>query len=152
VKYLQSKAKELSGTFAYQAGELINDQLSGDLRTEFPDMNGFSKRNLELMRQWYTFWSRESSIAQQLVAQIPWGHNLVIISKSNNPREALFYVQKTMQNNWSRVVLTHQIESGLYDREGRAITNFQATLPSPQSDLSIQTIKDPYCFDFLTIR
>lgn len=127
-------------------------QMSRDLQSEFPGMKGFSKRNLEFIRQWYCYWSTESAIAQQLVSQIPWGHNLVILNKIKNPQEALFYVEKTIQNNWSRSVLTHQMESGLYSREGKAITNFQATLPLPQSDLAKQTLKDPYNFDFLVLR
>lgn len=127
-------------------------QMSKDLKAEFPDMKGFSKRNLEAMRQWYSFWSVEPPIAQQLVAKIPWGHNLMIIGKTKNVQEALFYVQKTIQNNWSRTVLTHQIEGQLYQREGKAITNFEATLPKPQSDLAQQTVKDPYSFDFLMLR
>jgi len=133
-------------------GDGFLERLSKDLQSEFPDIKGFSKRNLELMRQWYKFWSEESSITQQLVSQIPWGHNLVIMTKTQNHEEALFYVQKTIQNNWSRAVLTHQIEGNLFEREGKALNNFQATLPKPQSDLAMQTIKDPYNFDFLTLR
>ena len=72
-------------------------QMSQDLKTEFPDMKGFSRRNLEFMRQWYRFWSKESAIAKQLVSQIPWGHNLSIIGKIKNPDEAIFYVQKTIE-------------------------------------------------------
>lgn len=87
-----------------------------------------------------------------LLRKFPGGHNLVIISKIKNTDEALFYVQKSIENNWSRSVLTHHIESGLYQREGKAITNFHTTLPAPQSDLARQTIKDPYNFDFLTLR
>ena len=107
----------------------------------------FSVRNLKYMRQWYQFWSGtnaitkqaaaqldKSAIGQQPVAQIPWSHNLVIISKIKEQGEALFYIQQTIQNNWSRAVLTHHIESRLYQREGKAITNFKATLPVPQSD------------------
>lgn len=155
-------------------------QMSRDLQVEFPDMAGFSLRNLKYIRQWFQFWSDESAIGQQavaqlpcsrnnvisqqpvgqsnqivgqrLVAQIPWGHNLVIISKVKKIEEALFYVQKTIQNNWSRAVLTHQIELNLYRRSGKAVSNFQATLPEPQSDLARQTLKDPYNFDFLTLR
>jgi predicted nuclease of restriction endonuclease-like (RecB) superfamily len=133
-------------------GDRFLSQMSKDLQAEFPDTKGFSKRNLELMRQWYRFWSAESTIAKQLVAQIPWGHNLTIIGKVKDVDEALFYVQKTIQNNWSRSVLTHQIESQLYLRSGQAITNFEATLPTPQSDLAKQTLKDPYNFDFLMLR
>ncbi len=133
-------------------GDGFLSQLSRDLQAEFPDMKGFSLRNLKYMRQWYRFWSVEPAIGQQLVAQIPWGHNLLIISKIKNIDEAKFYVQKTLENNWSRAVLTHQIESGLYQRAGKAITNFQATLPAPHSDLAHQMLKDPYHFDFLRLR
>lgn len=140
-------------------------QMSRDLQAEFPEIKGFSVRNLKYMRQWFQFWSVGSSIgqqavaqldkpaiAQQLVAQIPWGHNLVIISKIKTTEQALFYVQKIIQNNWSRVVLTHQIESGLHLREGKAVSNFQSTLPAPHSDLARQMLKDPYQFDFLMLK
>lgn len=129
-------------------------QLSKDLISEFPDIAGFSKRNLERIRRWHIFYSQENPIAPQAVSQlfqIPWGHNILIVSKSDNIDQALFYVQNTIKNGWSRSVLTHQIESGLYDREGKALTNFSQTLPQPQSDLAQQIIKDPYNFDFLTL-
>ncbi len=93
-------------------------------------------------------------ICQQSVAQltkIPWGHNIAIISKCKSKEKALFYAQKTIDHGWSRSVLTHQIESGLYEREGKAVTNFEHTLPKPQSDLALQLLKDPYNFDFLTL-
>jgi predicted nuclease of restriction endonuclease-like (RecB) superfamily len=136
-------------------GDGFLQQMSVDLQKAFPDIQGFSYRNLRYMKQWYLFWSENSIIWQQAVAkmvQIPWGHNLVILSKIDNHEEALFYVQKTIENNWSRAVLTHQIEGQLFQRSGKAITNFQASLPKPQSDLALQIIKDPYNFDFLTIR
>lgn len=132
-------------------GDGFLEQLSKDLQREFPNMKGFSLRNLKYMRQWFLFWSEASPIGQQLVAQIPWGHNILIVSKSKSIDEAVFYAQKTIQNNWSRAVLTHQIEGDLFQREGNAITNFETTLPKPQSDLARQTIKDPYNFDFLTL-
>lgn len=135
-----------------QWGAGLLTQMSHDLQEEFPNMKGFSKRNLELMRQWYLFWMEGDINAKQLVSQIPWGHNLVIVSKSGNHDEALFYVKKIIENNWSRSVLTHQMEGNLFGREGKALTNFSASLPSPQSDLAKQTLKDPYIFDFLTIR
>lgn len=94
------------------------------------------------------------AIGQQLVAQltqIPWGHNLQIISRCWSIKEALYYVENTLENGWSRSVLTQQIASGLWQREGKAINNFAATLPTPQSDLAQQTLKDPYIFDFLTL-
>lgn len=129
-------------------------QLSQDLMAEFPEMKGFSLRNLKYIRQWYSFWSQDESIGQQLVArltQVPWGHNVHIVSKSTSIREALYYINTTIEHSWSRAVLTHQIESGLYQREGKAINNFKATLPAVQSDLAQQTLKDPYIFDFLTL-
>ncbi|MEL6940931.1 MAG: PDDEXK nuclease domain-containing protein, partial [Cyanobacteria bacterium J06598_1] len=133
-------------------GDGFLSQMSKDLKAEFPGMKGFSVSNLKYMRQWFKFWSVEPAISQQLVDQIPWGHNLVIIGKIKNVEEAVFYVQKTIQNNWSRAVLTHQIEGQLYQREGKAITTFEATLPKPQSDLAQQTVKSPYSFDFLMLR
>ncbi len=136
-------------------------QLSHDLMLEFPDMKGFSYRNLRAIRQWYSFYTSDlaeteaaSTIWQQPVAklaQIPWGQNLAIVSKCKNTEEALFYVHKTIENNWSRSVLTHQIESGLYARQGKAVTNLKKTLPSPQSDLANELVKNPYNFDFLTL-
>ena len=130
-------------------------QLSIDLMAEFPDMKGFSKRNLELIRKWYLFYSSmENTIAKQLVSQltqIPWGHNIHIVSKCNDIQEATFYVNKTIENGWSRSALVHQIESKLYERSGKAISNFNTTLPKEQSDLANEFIKDPYNFDFLTL-
>ncbi|PJK08455.1 hypothetical protein CO614_05630 [Lysobacteraceae bacterium NML120232] len=129
------------------------EQLSRDLMQEFPEVKGFSLRNLKYIRQWFTFWCQEP-IGQQLVAQltaIPWGHNLAIISKCQSHAEALYYVQQTQAQNWSRAVLTHQIESGLWQREGKALNNFTQTLPAPHSDLAAQVLKDPYIFDFLSL-
>ena len=133
-------------------GDRFLAQMSQDLKAEFPDMKGFSERNLKYMRQWFQFWSAQSAIRQQLVAQIPWGHNLMIVSKAKSIDEAVFYVQKTIENNWSRAVLTHQIESNLYQRSGKVINNFSTTLAAPQSDLAQQILKDPYNFDFLMLR
>lgn len=96
-----------------------------------------------------------NAIGQQIIAQItqiPWGHNIAIISKCKDIKEALFYVQNTLEHNWSRDVLVHQIENRLYKREGKSVTNFALTLPKPQSDLARQTLKDPYVFDFLSMR
>jgi predicted nuclease of restriction endonuclease-like (RecB) superfamily len=129
------------------------EKLSQDLMQEFPEMKGFSVRNLKYIRQWHRFWV-ESAIGQQAVAQltaIPWGHNLAILSKCQSHAQALYYVQQTQAHGWSRVVLTHQIESGLWQREGQALTNFSQTLPPPQSELARQVLKDPYVFDFLSL-
>jgi len=137
-------------------------QLSKDLIAEFPNMKGFSLNNLQYIKRWYFFYcddlpncgTARSTIGQQPVAtltRIPWGHNLAIISKCDSVEQAFFYVWKTIENNWSRSVLIHQIESGLFARSGKAITNFDKTLPAPQSDLAREIIKDPYNFDFLTL-
>ena len=141
-------------------GDGLLKQVSADLKKEFPEMKGFSTRNLHFMKQWYLYWYKELIIVQQLVSQlekspifqIPWGQNLVIISKSNSIKEALFYVNKTIENNWSRNVLLNQIESKLYERQGKAITNFDKQLPVQNSDLAKEILKDPYNFDFLTIQ
>ena len=128
-------------------------RLSQDLMQDFPEVKGFSLRNLKYIRQWRAYW-QEAAIGQQAVAQllsIPWGHNLTIIGKCQSHTEALYYVQQTLAHGWSRAVLTHQIESGLWQREGKAINNFVSTLPAPQSDLAAQVLKDPYIFDFLSL-
>jgi predicted nuclease of restriction endonuclease-like (RecB) superfamily len=88
---------------------------------------------------------------QQLVAQIPWGHNILIFSKSKDTEQARFYIQKTIENGWSRDILSLQIKSNLYERQGKAITNFKNTMPDTSSDLAHQLLKDPYQFDFLTL-
>ncbi len=134
-------------------------QLSDDLSGEFPEIKGFSKRNLELIRKWYLFWQQvvsqfENANTKQVVSQIlqiPWGHNIAIIQKCKTAKEALYYVQNTIKNGISRSVLIHQIETNLYARDGKAITNFETTLPPLQSDLAKEITKDPYNFDFLTL-
>lgn len=129
-------------------------QLSKDLMTEFPDMKGFSEVNLKFIRRWYLFYNQEFAIGQQPVTQLqelPWGHNIQIISKCSNVNEALFYVNKSIENGWSRSVLMHQIELNLYTRQAKAVNNFTLTLPQFQSDLANQLMKDPYNFDFLLL-
>ena len=126
-------------------------QLSQDLMAEFPEVKGFSVRNLKYIRQWRSFYA---AIGQQAVAQLcqlPWGHNIAIISKSQSTEAALYYAQNALTYGWSRAVLIHQIESGLWQREGKALSNFAKTLPAAQSDLAQQSLKDPYVFDFLTL-
>ncbi|WOG27145.1 YhcG family protein [Endozoicomonas sp. 8E] len=135
-------------------GDGFLKQLSKDLMAEFPEIKGFSERNLKYIRQWFLYYSGQQAIGQQAVAQlmqVPWGHNLQIISKCKSVPEALYYVRSTIEHGWSRSVLTHQIESGLWQREGQAISNFNTTLPAIQSDLAQQTLKDPYVFDFLSL-
>jgi predicted nuclease of restriction endonuclease-like (RecB) superfamily len=93
----------------------------------------------------------DEAIVQQVAGQIPWFHNVVLIEKVKDSAARLWYARKTVEHGWSRVVLVHQIEGGLYERQGKAVTNFAVTLPSPQSHLAQQTIKDPYVFDFLSL-
>lgn len=141
-------------------------QLSKDLVTEFPDIKGFSYENLRYVKRWFLFYTKEDAKMGTTCSQnekweqpvpypelfsIPWGHNLVIISKCSTVEEALFYVRNTTQYGWSRSVLTLQIESNLYTREGKAITNFETHLPAADSDLAQQVIKDPYNFEFVTL-
>ena len=135
--------------------------MSKDLRKTFPNMSGFLVQNLKSIRYWYKFYNSDENglqsvsqmeLIEKIIKSIPWGHNQRIMYKCKNIAEALFYAQKTMDNGWSRTVLEHQIDSGLYDRQGKAITNFQLKLPEPQSDLAEQTLKNPYNFDFLTLR
>ena len=131
-------------------GAKVIDRLAADLRRAFPEMSGFSPRNLKYMRSFASAWPEEP-IVQQLVAQIPWGHNVRLLDQVSDPVERAWYVQKTLEHGWSRSVLALQVESGLFRRQGKAITNFEATLPNPQSDLAHQLLKDPYNFDFLTL-
>ncbi len=113
-------------------------------------MKGFSSRNLKYLRALAEAWPDEA-IVQQLVAQIPWGHNVRLLDLTKSAEERRWYIQQSIQHGWSRNVLVLQIESNLYGRQGKALTNFQATLPAPQSDLAQQILKDPYNFDFLTL-
>ncbi|BAY85321.1 hypothetical protein NIES267_48210 [Calothrix parasitica NIES-267] len=131
-------------------GSKVVNKLAKDLKNAFPDMKGFSERNLKYMKAFAEAYPEEQ-IVQQVVAQIPWGHNLRILDSVKEPSIRLWYVQKTIENGWSRNVLVHQIESDLYNRQGKAITNFEQTLPKPQSELAQQLIKDPYNFDFLSL-
>jgi len=131
-------------------GDGIINQISGDLKQEFPNLKGFSVTNIKYMRNWYLFWSNSPQLVDEIF-KIPWGHNREIITKCKNIDEALFYVKKTIENGYSRAVLIHQIESDLYHRSKKAINNFEAKLPASQSDLAREITKDPYCFDFLSL-
>lgn len=133
-------------------GSKIIDKIATDLKHEFPDIKGFSRRNIYAMRQLYTFYSQEFEFVPQNVAQIPWGHNRLVLSKSETINEALFYINQTIENNWSRDILEIQLDSKLYYRQGKAITNFDKTLPEKQSKLVTNILKDPYNFDFLGLE
>jgi predicted nuclease of restriction endonuclease-like (RecB) superfamily len=131
-------------------GAKVVDQLARDLRSSFPDMKGLSARNLKYMRSFAEAWSEEEFV-QQAAAQIPWFHNVVILQKLKEPDARRFYVEHTRINGWSRAILEFQIEQRRHLCQGRAPSNFERTLPPPQSDLAQQITKDPYCFDFLTL-
>jgi len=166
-----------------QWGSGFIEQLSKDLREEFPEMTGFSITNLKYCRRFFKFYSQKTEdnivilirpqpegelqvsdyeknvIRPQLggeleagkIMLIPWGHQKTIIDKCESIKQAFFYVNKTIENNWSRAVLEYQIETNLYSRQGKAITNFNLTLPKPQSDLANELMKDPYNFNFLSL-
>ena len=131
-------------------GSKVIDRLADDLRHAFPEMKGFSSRNLKYMRALAEAYPDEQFV-QQVVAQIPWGHNVRILDCVKDHTERHWYIRQTIQHGWSRNVLVHQIESGLYQRQGKAIANFDRTLPAPQSELARQILKDPYSFDFLSL-
>lgn len=131
-------------------GAKVIQQLSHDLRREFPDVQGFSPRNLKFMRSLAEAYSEEE-LVKQAVSLIPWGHNIRIIQKVKEPHLREWYIKKTIENGWSRSVLVHQIESELHQRLGTATSNFASTLPQPQSELVQEITKDPYVFDFLTL-
>lgn len=162
----------------FQWGTNFIGLLSKDLKSEFPSVSGFSKRNLELVRQWVQFYSsvfypitqqlvsqmelNEVEIAKQVVSQtdmfdfdlftsVPWGHHILILQKVKNKDEALFYIAKTVENNWSRSVLEYQIETKLVERQGKAINNFKNILPETQGDLAQALLKDPYHFEFVIL-
>ncbi len=176
-------------------GDSFLKQLSEDLNAEFPEMKGFSLRNLERIRNWYLFYYEHHTVAAQAVPQlgnanrqqvvgkidavttkqpvsqlgngiraqvvpqlaetffsVPWGHHILIMQRCKDMDKALFYIHKTVENNWSRSVLDWQIDSNLFEREGKAVSNFSLTLPKPQSDLAQQITKDPYIIDIMGVR
>lgn len=149
-------------------GTKVIAKLAADLRSEFPEMKGLSDRNFRYMRAFaevyphFVIWQQPVAklqnaenqnliIVQQLVAQLGWGHITVLLDRIKSPEEREFYIKKAVQNGWSRNILLQQIESKLYQRQGNAITNFESTLPSSQSDLARGVLKNPYVFDFLGI-
>ena len=131
-------------------GTKVIDRLASDLRRAFPEMTGISARSLKYMRAFAEGWPDEP-IVQQVAAQLPWGHIMHLLDAVKCPIEREWYARQTIEHGWSRNVLAHQIDSGLFDRQGGALTNFHRTLPAEQSDLAQQLIKDPYSFDFLSL-
>ena len=131
-------------------GSKVIDRLAQDLKREFPEMKGFGARNLKYMRTFAEAWPDEQ-IVHQLGALIPWRHNCVLLDKVKDPTERIWYTQQTIAYGWSRNVLTLQVTNNLYHQQSGAVTNFERTLPKPQSDLASSLIKDPYHLDFLTV-
>ena len=129
------------------------DNLAVDIRIAFPESKGYSVRNLKYMAKFAEIYP-DREFVQQVVAQIPWGHNIVLLDKITDMDERKWYIKKSAENGWSRNVLVHQIESKLYQRQVLAdkVTNFEHRLSSPQSELAVQTMKDPYVFDFIPFR
>ena len=143
-------------------GDFLIEKLAIDLHGDFPNMKGFSRRNLFYMKQWVLFYTGKGQLVQQPVAlikkvqqlagQIPWGHNVLVISKVKSIAEAEFYLKETITHNWSRSVLAIHIEADDFRRKGKLANNFHLTLPKPQSDLARETLKDPYNFDFICLN
>lgn len=130
--------------------------LSADLRKEMPGVEGLSETNIRYAKRFYQLYADRSRNLPQLVedlCSIPWGHHRYIIDKcSDNPDKALFYVRQALENGWSRAMLLNFLDTDLYERQGKALTNFQCTMPAVTSDLAREFIKDPYSFDFLSMR
>lgn len=133
-------------------GDAVLEKLALDLQLSFPDIQGFSRRNLYAIRQWYLFYNKINEFVPQPVAQIPWGHNRVIITKIKNTTEALFYCNETIKNGWNREQLELHIKNKYYKTKGKAVSNFKYTLPLEQSLLATETLKNPYNFDFLGLQ
>jgi predicted nuclease of restriction endonuclease-like (RecB) superfamily len=131
-------------------GTKVIDRLAADLRRSFPDMTGLSPRNLKYMRAFGEAWPNQA-IVQGPLAQITWYHNIALLEKLKTEPKRLWYAHSTIEHGWSRNVLVHWIESDLYERQGKAKTNFEKTLPPLESDLARETLKDPYNFEFLTL-
>ncbi len=144
-------------------GNSVIDRLGKDLLKAFPGLEGFSRTNVYRMRAFYLAYRDLAAIVPQAVGQLdqgqvpaplanlPWGHNALLIEKLKDTEERLWYARKTVEHGWSRSILDHQIDTDLYRRQGKAVTNFSRTLPAPQAELAEQILKDPYNFDFLTL-
>lgn len=132
-------------------GDNLLKQIEQDLRLEFPNLKGFSQRNLIYMRSLYKF-CQEFEITQQVVAKLPWGHLTLIIDKIRNREEALFYINKVIESGWSRVILDHQIDFNLYQRQGQSLNNFDQTVAAQvQAQQIKQSFKESYVLDFLEL-
>lgn len=131
-------------------GARVIDQLAADLHSEFPDVRGFSPRNLKYMRKLALTWPNQQ-IVQQVVAQLPWGQNVTLLDKVQEDGQRLWYARAAMEHGWSRDILVHQIETKLHERQGRAITNFAVTMEPVRAAAAVDLFKDPYVLDFVEI-
>jgi predicted nuclease of restriction endonuclease-like (RecB) superfamily len=148
VLYWQIGHEILTRQEASRWGARVVERLAEDLRREFPDIRGLSRTNLLYTRAFAEAYPDEQ-IVQQLLGHIPWGHNTVLLDKVRGLDERIWYARQVVEHGWSRNVLIHQVEGGLYERRGQAVTNFGRTLPAAQSDLAVELIKDPYHFSFV---
>ncbi|ARU59589.1 hypothetical protein OLMES_5610 [Oleiphilus messinensis] len=148
ILYWQIGSDILERQAAQGWGAKVIDRLAHDLRTAFPSMKGFSPRNLKYMRTFADAWPNLEFV-QEVLAQLPWYHQIALLDKLKTADERSWYAQKAIDHNWSRNVLVMQIETRLLERQGSAVTNFEQRLPKPDSDLARESIKDPYRFDFL---
>ncbi len=132
-------------------GDAVVERLAHDLRRAFPKLEGFSVRNIWRMRAFFLAWSGASRKLPQPVAEIPWGHNILLLEQLRGREERLWYAERIREHGWSRSVLRARIATRVHARQGRATTNFARSLAPPQAELAQQTLKDPYTFDFLTV-
>ena len=135
----------------YEYGNKFIDEVSKDLKMEFPNSTGFSVRNLKYMKKFYLEYKDDEEV-QQLVAQVPWGHNIVLMEKIKDKEIRKIYAEAILKNGWGRNMLSIQIDNGYHLRIGSSNNNFENTLPALDSDLVNYTIKDPYIFDFLSLQ
>lgn len=135
----------------YKYGNKFIDEVSKDLKIEFPNSTGFSVRNLKYMKKFYLEY-KDDELVQQLVAQVPWGHNIVLMEKIKDKEIRKIYAEAILKNGWGREMLSIQINNGYHLRIGASNNNFENTLPALDSDLVNYTIKDPYIFDFISLK
>ena len=131
-------------------GAKVIEHLSKDLKMTFPDLKGFGVANLAYMRRFAEVYP-DGSILQPLVGELPWSHHLLLMDKTTTEAERLFYLEKAIENGWSKSTLLYKIELKLFERQGTAPTNFEALLPTSQAKLAQETLKDPYIFHFLDL-
>jgi len=142
-------------------GAGVIPRLAKDIQNELSDIKGFSERNIKFMVQLYKEYESDVAIGKQpvsqlenvkqVVSQLPWGHNILLIQKIKNIDVRIWYMEQTIQNGWGRDTLALMIKNGVYERQGKSISNFSVTLPNPQSDLARSFLKNPYIFDFFTL-